>query len=75
MVAGEEEQAFLARNPGYPAYTRDNCQLVDMQRQAANLLNCSLIYFPPVAGTRFCSPLQTTIFFSNARRVQVFLFI
>jgi hypothetical protein len=67
-VGGKQEQAFLAENPGYPAYTMDNCQLVDRQIQAVRWLNCSLIYFPPVPGTAFCSPLQTTKLYSNARQ-------
>ncbi len=67
-VGGKQEQAFLAQNPGYPAYTMDNCQLVDRQIQAVRWLNCSLIYFPPIPGTAFCSPLQTTKLYSNARQ-------
>jgi hypothetical protein len=69
MMAGELEQEFLAVHPSYPAYTSDNCQLVDRQRQAVNSLNCSLIYFPPVPGTRFCSPLQTTKLYTNTKFV------
>jgi hypothetical protein len=69
MMAGELEQEFLAVHPSYPAYTSDNCQLVARQRQAVNSLNCSLIYFPPVPGTRFCSPLQTTKLYTNTKFV------
>jgi hypothetical protein len=66
MVLGDLEQEFLAKNPGYPAYTSHNCQLVERQQEAVNWLNCSLIFFPPVAGTTFCSPLQTTLVYTNA---------
>ena len=53
--------------PGYPAYTKENCELADKQALAAQLLNCSLIYFPSVTGTRYCSPKDTTSFFTNLR--------
>ena len=43
--------ANAARLPGYPAYTKDNCELAAKQALANKALNCSLIFFPTLPGT------------------------
>lgn len=55
--------------PGYPSYTKGNCELMAKQARAAQKLNCSLIYFPPLKGSslRYCSPKETVKFFTNLR--------
>ena len=61
-----DKNAQLA--PGYPAYTKENCELAARQARAATMLNCSLIYFPSATGSsRYCSPKETTSFFSDLR--------
>jgi hypothetical protein len=65
-----DDAVNAARAPGYPAYTRENCELMAKQAMAARVLNCSLIYFPPLpglSGLRYCSPRETTKFFTNLR--------
>jgi hypothetical protein len=63
-----QDEDFRSVNPGYPAYSKGNCMLAARQRQAVAWLNCSLIYYPLVPGTRYCSPMETTYLFINKRQ-------
>ena len=71
-VDSSNDDKFMQVNPGYPAYSRVNCLLADKHKQAVDWLNCSLIYYPPVPGTRFCSPMETTNMFVNSRYCSFF---
>jgi hypothetical protein len=68
-----QDENFRSTNPGYPAYSKGNCMLAERQRQAVAWLNCSLIYYPRVAGTRYCSPMENTYMFINERLLGKFL--
>jgi hypothetical protein len=61
--------------PGYPAYTKENCELALKQAKAVEKLNCSLIFFPPIAGYRYCSPKETNTYFTSLRYPQPSYFI
>jgi Amiloride-sensitive sodium channel len=66
-VDNTDEDVNKKSAPGYPAYTKENCELALKQTMAGELLNCSLILFPPIAGYRYCSPNETTVFFTSLR--------
>jgi Amiloride-sensitive sodium channel len=66
-VDNTDEDVNKKLAPGYPAYTKENCELALKQAKAVELLNCSLIFYPPIPGYRYCSPKETTVFFTSLR--------
>jgi len=62
-ILADDTQAYARLTPGYPAYTRDNCIAAKKQAWVVDNFNCSLIYFVPVPGTKYCGPTKTTLIY------------